>query len=365
MANQLAVADWAVIGCYFFGVLAVGIYAMYTSRKAGKANVNSFFLGGRQMTWVTVGASLFGSNIAVSHFIGLAGSGAVAGIAVGAYEWNAMFVLLCLGYFFVPVYLSSNIVTIPDYLARRLGGERLQIYLTIVTLTMYILTITSANLFAGSIFIQEVLPVNIYVAVCIVLAIVAVYTILGGLKAVMWTDTVQTFIMLIAALIMAVISYREIGGVKNIQTLYMNAIPSVLPNDTKLYNDSSLNICGLPREDSFNMFRNAKNADLPWPGLVGAFLNSFWYWCTDQIIVQRTLAAKNLFHAKVGAAVAALMKLTPVFFMVFVGMVARIKLTDLVACATEETCLEQCGIAAGCSNYQPFFIRHNMFHFSE
>jgi len=199
-------------------------------------------------------------------------------------------------------------------------------------------------LHAGAIFIREAIEINIYLAVIILLAITGIYTITGGLKAVMYTDTVQTIILLGGATAMCILSFNSIGGYSNFEEQYMKAVPSVLPNATG-------NLCGLPRDDAFHIFRNAANADIPWPGILGIFLNSLWYWCTDQIIVQRTLASKNLFNAKLGCIFAGFCKITPMYFMVMIGMIARIELTDTVACATPESCLAECGAESGCSNY--------------
>merc|ERR1712110_898362 len=115
----------AVIGVYFLAIMAIGGYAMWTSRRQ-EANVDSYFLGGRDMTWLMVGSSLFGSNIGSEHFVGLAGTGAIAGISVVIYEWTAMLLLIFLGYYFVPVYLAANVSTLPEYVSKRLGGQRIQ-----------------------------------------------------------------------------------------------------------------------------------------------------------------------------------------------------------------------------------------------
>lgn len=125
-----------------------------------------------------VGASLFGSNIGSEHFVGLAGTGAIAGISVGIYEWTAMLLLIFLGYYFVPVYLASNVSTLPEYIQKRLGGKRIQIYLTVLSLILYVFTKISANLYAGAIFIQEAIDINIYLAIIILLGVTGVYTVL-------------------------------------------------------------------------------------------------------------------------------------------------------------------------------------------
>ncbi|XP_039269436.2 sodium/glucose cotransporter 4-like [Styela clava] len=332
--------DIVTIALYFVFILAVGIWAMYT---ADRGNVAGFFLAGRDMTWFPVGASLYSSNIGSGHFVGLAGTGAASGIAQGSFEWNAMVTLLFLGWIFAPVYIAGGVVTMPEYLAKRFGGERIQPFLSILSLFMYVFTKISADLFAGALFITEALGWGLYPSVIGLLAITALYTVTGGLKAVIYTDTAQTVIMLIGAFIMMILSFQEIGGYENLEPCYMEAIPSIIPENTT---------CGCPREDAFHVFRDAKTSDLPWPGMLfGITIIATWYWCTDQVIVQRTLAAKNLSHAKGGCVFAGLLKFTPMYMMVMVGMISRIVYPNSVACADPAVCTEACGNPGGCSNY--------------
>uniref|UniRef100_H2YQN2 Uncharacterized protein n=1 Tax=Ciona savignyi TaxID=51511 RepID=H2YQN2_CIOSA len=302
-----------------------------------------FFLAGRNITWFPVGASLFSSNIGSGHFVGLAGTGAAAGIAVGAFEWNAMLTLYFLGWIFAPIYIAAGVVTMPEYLSKRFGGQRIQVYLSVLSLLLYIFTKISADLFAGAIFIQEALGWNLYLAMFILLAITALYTVTGGLAAVIYTDTAQTFIMLAGAFVMMILSFIRVGGYSELQVKYMQAIPSIRPNNSN---------CGIPRADSFNVLRDPIKGD-PWPGLHFRALHilATWYWCTDHgVIVQRTLAAKNLSHAKGGCVAAGLMKILPMYMMVMVGMISRVVFTDAVACATPAECTKYCGTPVGCSN---------------
>ncbi|XP_078486648.1 sodium/glucose cotransporter 4 [Ciona intestinalis] len=331
--------DIAVIAVYFIFILAVGLWAMC---KTDRSNVSGFFLAGRNITWFPVGASLFSSNIGSGHFVGLAGTGAAAGIAVGAFEWNAMLTLFFLGWIFAPIYIAAGVVTMPEYLKKRFGGQRIQVYLSVLSLLLYIFTKISADLFAGAIFIQEALGWNLYLAMFILLAITALYTVTGGLAAVIYTDTAQTFIMLAGAFVMMILSFIRVGGYAALQEKYMKAIPSVLSNNSN---------CGIPRADAFHVLRDPIKGDLPWPGLTfGLTILATWYWCTDQVIVQRTLAAKNLSHAKGGCVAAGLMKILPMYMMVMVGMISRVVFTDAVACATPEECRKYCGTPVGCSN---------------
>ncbi|XP_076800520.1 sodium/glucose cotransporter 1-like [Clavelina lepadiformis] len=336
----LSDADIGVIVAYFVVILGVGIWAMC---RTNRGNINGFFLAGRDITWFPVGASLYSSNIGSGHFVGLAGTGAAAGIATGAFEWNAMITLLVLGWVFAPIYIASGVVTMPEYLRERFGGQRIRMFLSTLSLILYIFTKISADLFAGAIFIEEAIGLNLYLAICALLAITALYTITGGLAAVIYTDTAQTFIMVIGGLIMMVLSFDYIGGYNQLETKYMNAIPDDRPPNTT---------CGLPRPDSFHVLRDPINGDLPWPGVIfGITVNSIWYWCTDQVIVQRTLAAKNLSHAKGGCVMAGLLKVLPMYMMVMVGMISRVIFTNSIACATPETCKNVCGSSAGCTNY--------------
>ncbi|XP_009089990.1 sodium/myo-inositol cotransporter 2 [Serinus canaria] len=337
--QTLEPVDIAVLVLYFLFVLAVGLWSMW---KTQRSTVKGYFLAGGQMVWWPVGASLFASNVGSGHFIGLAGSGAASGIAATAYEWNGMFCVLVLAWLFLPIYIASGVTTMPEYLQRRFGGKRIQIFLAILYLFIYIFTKISVDMYAGALFIQQALHWDLYIAVAGLLAITAVYTVSGGLAAVIYTDALQTLIMLIGAVSLMVFSFIEVGGLEGLQTKYFGAIPSIRPENSS---------CGLPREDAFHIFRDPLNSDLPWPGvLVGMTIPSLWYWCTDQVIVQRSLAAKNLSHAKGGSLMTSYLKILPLFMMVMPGMISRVLFPDLVACADPEICQKICGNPSGCSD---------------
>uniref|UniRef100_A0AAX7U9B0 Sodium/glucose cotransporter 1 n=1 Tax=Astatotilapia calliptera TaxID=8154 RepID=A0AAX7U9B0_ASTCA len=320
-----------VVCCYFAMI------------RTNRSTVGGFFLAGRSMVWWPIGASLFASNIGSGHFVGIAGTGAAAGIAIGGFEWNALVVVVILGWLFVPIYIKAGIVTMPEYLKKRFGGQRIRIYLSVLSLFLYVFTKISADMFSGAIFIQQALGLNIYLAVIALLAITALYTVTGGLAAVIYTDTLQTIIMVIGSFILMGFAFHEVGGYVNFEKLYMQAIPSITGN-------ISAN-CYEPRADSFHIFRNAVTGDLPWPGLVfGLTIQATWYWCTDQVIVQRCLSAKSLSHVKAGCILCGYLKLLPMFLMVFPGMISRILYTDVVACVDPTECEKYCGTKVGCSN---------------
>uniref|UniRef100_A0A8C5N8A9 Sodium/glucose cotransporter 1 n=1 Tax=Gouania willdenowi TaxID=441366 RepID=A0A8C5N8A9_GOUWI len=313
-------ADISVIVIYFVVVLAVGIWAMV---RTNRSTVGGFFLAGRSMVWWPIGASLFASNIGSGHFVGIAGTAAAGGIAIGGFEWN--------------------VVTMPEYLKKRFGGHRIRIYLSVLSLFLYVFTKISADMFSGAIFINQALGLNIYLAVIMLLLITALYTVTGGLAAVIYTDTLQTIIMIVGSFILMGFAFDKVGGYEQFQARYMTAVPSITGNISAK--------CYEPRADAFHIFRDAITGDLPWPGLVfGLTIQAMWYWCTDQVIVQRCLSAKNLSHVKAGCILCGYLKILPMFLMVFPGMISRILYADEVACVDPDECMKYCGASVGCTN---------------
>ncbi|XP_023589489.1 sodium/glucose cotransporter 1 isoform X1 [Trichechus manatus latirostris] len=315
--------------------------------STNRGTVGGFFLAGRNMVWWPIGASLFASNIGSGHFVGLAGTGAASGIATGAFEWNALVMVVVLGWVFVPIYIKAGVVTMPEYLRKRFGGKRIQIYLSILSVLLYIFTKISADIFSGAIFINLALGLDLYLAIFILLAITALYTITGGLAAVIYTDTLQTLIMLVGSFILTGFAFHEVGGYEAFMEKYMEAIPTLISDANTTINEE----CYKPRSDSFHIFRDPLKGDLPWPGLIfGTSIIALWYWCTDQVIVQRCLSAKNMSHVKAGCILCGYMKLLPMFFMVMTGMISRILYTDKVACVLPSECEKYCGTRVGCTN---------------
>uniref|UniRef100_A0A8C7KLR9 Sodium/glucose cotransporter 2 n=1 Tax=Oncorhynchus kisutch TaxID=8019 RepID=A0A8C7KLR9_ONCKI len=316
--------------------------------RTNRGTVGGYFLAGRTMTWWPVGASLFASNIGSGHFVGLAGTGAASGIAVGGFEWNALFIVLLLGWLFVPVYLT--VITMPQYLKKRFGGTRISLYLSVISLFLYIFTKISVDMFSGAVFIQQALGWNIYVAVIALLSITALYTVTGGLAALMYTDTVQTFVIIAGAFSLTGFAFFEVGGYNALLEKYKLALPSTYQSlEPQRYNISPQ--CFTPRDDAFQLLRDPVTGDLPWPGvLFGIAIVGGWYWCTDQVIVQRCLAARSLTHVKAGCIMCGYLKLLPMFLMVFPGMISRVLFPNEVGCVVPEVCKQVCGTEVGCSN---------------
>ncbi|XP_036380414.1 sodium/glucose cotransporter 5 isoform X2 [Megalops cyprinoides] len=312
LSQSFSVSDIIVIGAYFLLNVAVGIWS---SCRVSRNTLSGYFLAGRDMAWWPIGASLFASSEGSGLFIGLAGTGAAGGIAVAGFEWNATYVLLALAWVFVPVYVSSGIVTMPEYVGRRFGGERIRMYLSALSLLLSVFTKISTDLYSGALFIQVCLGWNLYVSTVLMLVVTALYTIAA---------------------------FNKIGGYNNLEGVYLKAIPSkIIPNTT----------CHLPRADAMHLFRDPVAGDLPWPGMtLGLTILATWYWCTDQVIVQRSLSAKNLSHAKGASILASYLKMLPMIFIILPGMISRALYPDTVGCVDPEECVRVCGAEVGCSN---------------
>uniref|UniRef100_A0A8C6P6G1 Sodium/glucose cotransporter 2 n=1 Tax=Nothobranchius furzeri TaxID=105023 RepID=A0A8C6P6G1_NOTFU len=337
-------ADITVICGYFLMVIGVGVWSMF---RTNRGTVGGYFLAGRSMAWWSVGASLFASNIGSGHFVGLAGTGAAAGIAVGGFEWNALFIVLLLGWLFVPVYLTAGVRTSVHLLPVTSGGELIVLSTFVLLLACFSLQV---DMFSGAVFIQQALGWNIYVSVIALLLITALYTITGGLAALMYTDTFQTLVIIAGALVLSGFSFAKVGGYSGLLAKYSSAIPTNFSSlDPQSYNISSH--CYTPRQDAFSLLRDPSRGDLPWPGVVfGMTIGGIWYWCSDQVIVQRCLAARSITHVKAGCIVCGYLKVLPMFLMVFPGMISRILYPDQVGCVVPEDCKQICGTEVGCSN---------------
>lgn len=338
--KQLGAVDIVVIVFHFLVVLALGIWSSY---KANRSSTTGYFLAGRSMSWWLVGLSLYVTNIGSGSFIGLAGTASASGYAVIAYEFTGLFCLLLLGFIFMPVYIASGINTVPEYLKLRFGSNRLQLFLAITSIVLTVLTALSSEMYAGTLIIQQTLGWNIYWSAIVLLSMTAVYTIAGGLTAVIYTDALQAVVMLVGAFILAIIALVEIGGLDALRVEFMSSIPN-----STLYGSSP---CGIPQESAWHIFRPANDPDYPWPGVMfGITLLSAYFFCTNQVFVQRSLAAKNITHSKAGSVLAAYLKLLPMLLMIWPGMISRALYTDEVACQSGEVCEEVCGNPAGCSD---------------
>jgi SSS family solute:Na+ symporter len=291
MPHSLATVDYIIIAAYILVVLGIGVY--FTRR--GK-NATDYFLAGRHVGWFAIGASLFATNISSEHFLGLAGTGSKSGLAVGHFEWLACIIVLLLGWVFTPFYLKSGVFTMPEFLERRYNSAS-RFYLSIVSIVAYVLTKISISLYAGGILLNAVVGWDMYTSAVVIVLITGVYTVLGGLSAVIYTDLVQMFILIAGSVFLTILGLNQAGG--------WDAV-----------------VAGTPPE-FWSMFKPMSDPDFPWTGIIfGAPILGIWYWCTDQYIVQRVLSAKNLDNARAGTIFAGFLKILPVFILVLPGIIA-------------------------------------------
>ncbi len=292
MFGKLSVLDVLILVAYFVGV---GVIGWWTGRRKN-LDTKGYFLGGGSIGWMAIGASLFATNISAEHFIGLAGSGAASGLAVGQFEWLACFILLILGWFFVPFYLSTGVFTMPEFLERRFN-RGCRNYLSAVSLLAYVFTKVSVAVYAGALVLRTILGWNMYVGAIVLLVATGIYTAFGGLRAVIYTDFIQAFILIAGGIILTLIALHqpEIGG--------FAGLTQKLP------------------ASFFSVWKSVQDTDFPWTGIVfGAPILGIWYWCTDQVIVQRTLAADDLKTARRATIFAGFLKILPVFILVLPGL---------------------------------------------
>jgi solute:Na+ symporter, SSS family len=289
--KALTTLDLAIVGAYFFVIFGIGFYFARKERTS-----TDYFLASRNVGWFAIGASLFVSNISTEHFIGLAGSGATTGLAVGHFEWLACLILLILGWVFVPFYLRSNVFTMPEFLERRFSRS-CAVYLASISILAYVFTKISVHLYAAAVVLERVVGWSPLTAAVILVVATGIYTIAGGLAAVIYTDLVQTLILIAGAVILTFIGLHRVGGFAGLRA----AVPA----------------------GYFHMIKPASDAEFPWTGIFfGAPILGIWYWCTDQVIVQRVLSAKDEGHAKAATIFAGFLKILPVFMLVLPGIIA-------------------------------------------
>src|SRR5467141_1621071 len=289
--RSLATIDLVIVGVYFAIVFGIG---MYFARK--ERTSEDYFLAGRDIGWFFIGASLFVSNISTEHFIGLSGTGASSGLAVGHCEWLACLILLILGWVFVPFYLRSNVFTMPEFLERRFNRQ-CAVYLAGISIIAYIFTKISVQLYAASVVLERVAGWSLWKTAVVLVIATGIYTVAGGLAAVIYTDTVQTLILITGAVALTIIGLGRVGGLEHLRTM----VPP----------------------DYFHMIKPASDSNFPWTGIFfGAPILGIWSWCTDQVIVQRVLSARDEGHANAGTIFAGFLKILPVFVLVLPGLIA-------------------------------------------
>ncbi|MCU7548833.1 sodium:solute symporter [Chitinophagaceae bacterium LB-8] len=287
---------------YILGIVTVGLWAGFKKKevKAGTAS-NDYFLAGKTLKWPMIGLALFATNISCLHLVSLAQSGFDTGLLNGNFEWMAAFTLILLALFFVPFYLKSNVTTLPDFLERRYN-RACRDWLAVISILSAVIIHIAFSFLAGGIVLKTLFGVNMYVSVIVIALLTGIYTIIGGLRAVVITESIQTVVLLAGAIIITVICFQKTGG--------WSSITQTLQDTNSL--------------DKLSMLRPAGDASgMPWYAVfLGYPVLGIWYWCADQTIVQRVLGAKDVNHGRVGALFCGLIKLLPVFIFVLPGLMA-------------------------------------------
>lgn len=287
---------------YILFILAVGIWA--GMNKKGKSQVNTaagYFLAGKSLRWPAIGLALFATNISTVHLVSLAQSGFDTGLLNGNFEWMAAFTLILLALFFVPFYLKSGVATLPDFLERRYDRASRD-WLTWISIVSAIVIHIAFSMLAGGIVLKTLFGFNMYLSIGIICIITGLYTILGGLKAVVVTESIQTLVLLIGAFIITYAAFDKMGG--------WQPMREVLDMEGQM--------------ERLSMLRPSGDASgMPWQAVIlGYPILGIWYWCADQTIVQRVLGAKDENHGRVGALFCGFLKILPVFIFVLPGLFA-------------------------------------------
>lgn len=283
--------DWIVIVLYFVILLGVAWWVIRQKQK----DTEDYFLAGRNIGWFMVGASIFASNIGSEHVVGLAGNGAGDNMPLLIYELHAWIVLM-LGWVFLPFYARSGVFTMPEFLEKRFDA-RSRWVLSVVSLIAYILTKVSVTIYAGGVVVSALLGIPFWIGAVATVLLTGLYTVLGGMRAVVYTETIQAIVLVLGAGILSFIGLEAVGGWGELKATVGT--------------------------DYFNMWRPNSDPDYPWlPLFLTSTIVGIWYWCTDQVIVQRVLTAKNIKAGRRGSIFGALLKLMPVFLFLIPGVVA-------------------------------------------
>ncbi len=291
--NGIATFDLIVIAVYFIVVLGIGLWI------ANKTSTSEdLFLGGRTFGWGIIGLSLFASNISTTTLIGLSGAAYSTGIVDSVYEWLSGIPLIIAAAIFVPLYIKSRITTIPEFLELRFD-RRSRLFFSAITIFTSIVVDTAGGLYAGSLVLKLFFPGLVLWQTCFVLALVAgLYTAFGGLKAVVYTDAIQAIVLIIGCSVLTYMMFERMD-------FDWNAVIASAP------------------EGHFSVVRDLDHPNLPWTGLLlGVPFLGFWYWSTNQYIVQRVLGAKDVKNARGGVMLAGFLKIIPLFIMVIPGAMA-------------------------------------------
>ncbi len=305
----MSTLDWIVLGLFFLGLIGIIVWVLKKEDK----NTSDYFLAGRDATWIAIGASIFASNIGSEHLVGLAGAGAESGMAMAHWEMHG-WVILMLGWLFVPFYSRSKVFTMPEFLEKRYNPQA-RSFLSIISIVSYVLTKVAVTVYAGGVVFKDVFNIDsvsfwgfnidfFWISAIGLVVLTGLYTTFGGMKAVLYTSVLQTPILLIGSVAILIIGLFKVGG--------WTELMEICRAHVTVHGDSMT-----------SLMRSHNDPDFPWTGVIlGSAIIGFWYWCTDQFIVQRVLSGRDMKQARRGAIFGAYLKLTPVFIFLIPGMIA-------------------------------------------
>ena len=289
--KTLDTLDWITISLYFLVLLGIAVWVI----RRKKENTEDYFLAGRNIGWFVVGASIFASNIGSEHVVGLAGTGASNKLPLLIYEIHAWIVLM-LGWLFLPFYARAGVFTMPEFLEKRFDARSRWI-LSVFSIVAYVLTKISVTIYAGGVVVSALLGIDFWTGAIATVVLTGIYTVLGGMRAVVYTEALQAIILVIGAATLTIIGLDHVGGWNSMRE-------TVTP-------------------EYLNMWRSLSDPDYPWlPLVITSTIVGIWYWCTDQYIVQRALTASSLKEGRRGTIFGALLKLMPVFLFLIPGVIA-------------------------------------------
>jgi len=315
--------DWVFIAAYFAILLGIAWWVILK----GKDTADDYFLAGRNLGWFVVGASIFASNIGSEHLVGLAGSGATSGVALAHYELHA-WCLLVLGWVLMPFYMRSQVYTMPEFLEKRFSPTARWV-LSIISLVAYVVTKMAVGIFAGGVVFGTLLPEmrlqlggltldSFWIGSVLVVALTGLYTVVGGMRAVAYTEAAQTIVLILGSTLITIFGLAKLGGWDELRA-------TLGPEMFNLWKP----IIPAGMEGTWEPVKEANriawyfNGNYPWVGMLFcAPIIGMWYWCTDQYIVQRALGAHNEREARRGTIFASFLKLLPVFIFIIPGMIS-------------------------------------------
>ncbi len=301
--------DWIILALFFLGLIGIIFWVLKKKDK----DTSDYFLAGRDATWIAIGASIFASNIGSEHLVGLAGAGAESGMAMAHWEMHGWMILM-LGWLFVPFYARSKVFTMPEFLERRYNSSA-RSFLSIISIVSYVLTKVAVTVYAGGVVFKDVFNIDyvtffgyqidfFWVSAIGLVLLTGLYTVFGGMKAVLYTSVLQTPILLIGSIAILILGLVKLGG--------WHEMMEICSANVTVHGDSMT-----------SLIRSPKDPDFPWTGVIlGSAIIGFWYWCTDQFIVQRVLSGRDMKQARRGTIFGAYLKLTPVFIFLIPGMIA-------------------------------------------